>query len=143
MRLQRCARRLLDPGDAATALELALALSEGGEDTEARALFAKTRAPEGSGERVRWLRALGLPAIYRSDEEIELARVSFAAGLDDLHSGLKLDRADAIQEAVQAAVSVAPFHLHYQPCDNTQLQCRFGDLVAKVMSAAAPELAAV
>lgn len=132
----------LDNGDAATALELALALNEGGEADASRQLFATTKPPSGFGERVRWLRALTLPAIYRDDTEIDAARERFGAGLDELRHGLKLDSPAAIRETVHAAASVAPFHLHYQPRDNTALQNRFGDLVSQVMSAAAPELAA-
>jgi predicted O-linked N-acetylglucosamine transferase (SPINDLY family) len=131
----------LDRGDAATALELALALNEGGDADAARQLFAATRPPPGLGERVRWLRALTLPAIYRDDAEIDASREQFGNGLEALQSGLALDTPASVAEAVHAAVSVAPFHLHYQPRDNTALQCRFGDLVARVMSAAAPELA--
>jgi predicted O-linked N-acetylglucosamine transferase (SPINDLY family) len=130
----------LDRGDAATALELALALNEGGETDESAQLFATTKPPPGFGERVRWLNALTLPAIYRDDSEINAARERFGVGLDDLRHGLKLDTPAAIREAVHAAASVAPFHLHYQPRDNTALQCRFGDLVSQVMSAVAPEL---
>jgi predicted O-linked N-acetylglucosamine transferase (SPINDLY family) len=130
----------LDRDDAATALELALALNEAGETDAARKLFATTTPPPGFAERVRWLRALTLPAIYRDDVEIDAARAQFGDGLEALHAGLKLDAPAAINEAVHASASVAPFHLHYQPCDNTMLQCRFGDLVARVMSAAAPEL---
>jgi len=133
--------RELDPADAATALELALALSEGGDSEQARMLFATTPAPPGSAERVRWLRALALPAIYRDETEIDISRREFALGLETLHAGLSLDRAADIHEAVVAAASVAPFHLHYQPHDNTDLQCSFGDLVARVMARAAPELA--
>jgi predicted O-linked N-acetylglucosamine transferase (SPINDLY family) len=131
----------VDAGDAHTALELALALNEGGESEEARALLARTTPPRGLAERVRWLRALSLPAIYRDEAEIDRSRAEFAAGLAELDAGLKLDRAERAHEAVQAACSVAPFYLHYQPRDNTELQCRFGDLVARIMAHAAPELA--
>lgn len=131
----------LDRDDATTALELALALNEGGEAEESRQLFATTKPPPGFGERVRWLRALTLPAIYRDDVEIDASLEHFSAGLDELQRGLKLNSPAAIREAVHAATSVAPFHLHYQPRDNTELQSRFGDLVARVMTAAAPELA--
>lgn len=131
----------LDRDDAATALELALALNEGGDHVAASKLLATTTPPPGFGERVRWLRALTLPALYRDTAEIDAAREQFTAGLDELHAGLKLDSVARIGEAVDAAASVAPFHLHYQPHDNTALQCRFGDLVARVIAAAAPKLA--
>lgn len=132
----------LDRNDAATALELALALNEGGETDAARQLFATTKPPQGFGERVRWLRALTLPTIYRDDADIDDSQWQFAEGLGELENGLRLNSPSAIAEAVNAAASVAPFHLHYQPRDNTALQCRFGDLIARVMSTAAPDLAA-
>ncbi len=131
----------LDGNDATVAFELGLALQEAGAIDETLALFAATPAPDGCAERVRWLRALALPALYRDDAEIDAWRARFSGGLDELLAGLKLDRPQSIREALHAASSVAPFHLHYQPCDNTALQGRFGDLVARVMSRAAPELA--
>ncbi len=130
----------LDPGDAGTTLELGLALSEAGAIDEARTLFAGARTLPGCGERVRWLRALSLPALYRDDAQIDAARAYFSAGLDELDAGLDLDTPQSLREAVQAVVSVAPFYLQYQACDNTALQCRFGDLVTRIMARAAPEL---
>jgi protein O-GlcNAc transferase len=130
----------LDNNDATAALELGLALNEAGAVDEARALFASARAPEGSTERVRWMRALILPALYRDDAEIDSSRAQFAAGLDELQAGFKLDSPKSLHEALQAVSGVAPFHLHYQPRDNTDLQSRFGDLIARVMARAAPEL---
>ncbi len=130
----------LDRNDAATSLELALALNEAGAIDEARTLFAGADTLPGCGERVRWLRALSLPALYRDDAEINSSRARFDAGLDELDAGLKLETPQSLHEAVQAVASVAPFYLQYQPYDNTVLQCRFGDLVTRVMAHAAPEL---
>ena len=89
---------------------------------------------------MRWLHALSLPAIYRDDDEIDDTRDRFANGLRELNDGLKLDGTDAVDAALNAAAGVAPFFLHYQPRDNTDLQCRFGDLVTRVMTRAMPSL---
>src|SRR5581483_5956389 len=131
----------LDPNDAAAAFELALALDEAGDVEAARERLHTVKVPAESAERVHWLRALALPAIYRDDGEIDVARARFAEGLDALHARLTLKNATDVRAAVVAASSVAPFRLHYQPRDNTALQCRFGDLVARIMAAAAPALA--
>jgi protein O-GlcNAc transferase len=128
-----------DPADAATSLDLVLALQESGDSDEANAIMDRVAPPPGFRERVRWMRELSLAALYRDDAEIDAVRKRFGEGIERLQNGLKLDRASAISEAVYAATGVAPFYLHYQPHDNTELQCRFGDLVARVMSAAAPE----
>jgi predicted O-linked N-acetylglucosamine transferase (SPINDLY family) len=128
-----------DATDAATSLDLVLALQEAGDTDEANAILDRVTPPQGFRERVRWMRELSLPALYRDDAEIDAARKRFGEGIERLHNGLKLDRPSTISEAVYAATGVAPFYLHYQPHDNTELQCRFGDLVARVMSSAAPE----
>ncbi|HEX3897150.1 MAG TPA: tetratricopeptide repeat protein, partial [Rudaea sp.] len=130
----------LDQDNSIAALELALVLDDAGDTDAARSIWKNTRAPTGLRERVRWLHALSLPAIYRGDDEIDAARERFASGLRELGDALKLDNKAATDAALNAASSVAPFFLHYQPCDNTELQCRFGDLVTRVMSGAASSL---
>lgn len=130
----------LQSDDATVGLELALALIEAGEVDEAKELLASSCVPAGHAERVRWLRALLLPTIYRDDADIDSARAQFAAGLEELHAGLDLESPSAIEQALSAVSSVAPFYLHYQPRDNTQLQTRFAELVARVMARAAAQL---
>jgi len=131
----------LEAGDNEAMLELALVLAECGEIDESRALFAKARAPAGFAERLRWTVALSLPALYRDDAQIDAERERFARELERLHANLRLERDEDVVEAYNAVSGTTPFHLHYQPRDNTQLQYRFGDLVARVMSRAMPDLA--
>ena len=130
----------LDQNNVIAALELALVLDEAGDTDAARTVWKNTRAPSGLRERVRWLHALSLPAMYRDDGEIDAARDRFADGLRELSDGLRVDSKAAIDAALDAASSVAPFFLHYQPRDNTELQCRFGDLVTRVMTRTMPSL---
>ncbi|HET7064751.1 MAG TPA: tetratricopeptide repeat protein, partial [Rudaea sp.] len=126
----------LAPDDHIARFELGLALRDAGSIDEARRIFA-----QGPVERLRWGAALSLPACYRDDAEIEAERARFAAGLTQLESQLTLQTPAQVDDAYRAVIGIAPFHLHYQPRDNTQLQCRFGDLVTKVMAKAAPDLA--
>lgn len=130
----------LAPDDHAARFELGLALREAGATEEARSVFAQTIAPQGYAERLRWGELLSLPACYRDDAEIETEHARFAAGLTLIESQLALDTPQQIDDAYRAAIGIAPFHLHYQPRDNTELQCRFGDLVTKVMNKVAPDL---
>jgi protein O-GlcNAc transferase len=130
----------LDQSNSTTTLELAYVLYDAGDTEAARTAWKTTRAPAGLGERVRWMHALSLPAIYRDNDDVDEARRRFADGLSELNDGLKLDSKTAINAAVDAASSVAPFFLHYQPRDNTELQCQFGDLVTRVITRAAPRL---
>ncbi len=130
----------LDADDGATLLDLSLALHEAGDSDESHALLERAVAPTGFAERVRWMRELSLPALYRDDADIAAWRERFTTGVEKLHADLKLDSSASIGEALHGASNVAPFHLHYQPHDNTQLQFRFGELVARVVAAAAPEM---
>jgi protein O-GlcNAc transferase len=130
----------LAPDDHTSRFELGLALREAGAAEEARRVFAQTIAAPGYAERLRWGELFSLPACYRDDAEIESERARLAAGLTVIESQLALDTPQGIDDAYRAAIGVAPFHLHYQPRDNTDLQCRFGDLVTKVMGKVAPDL---
>jgi protein O-GlcNAc transferase len=130
----------LDRNNATAALELALALEEAGDDEGARTLRASARPAPSHVERVRWLQALSLPALYRDDAHVEAAAARFADGLTELQERVDAGGAALISETAHAASTVTSFYLNYQPRDNTTLQCRFGDLIARVMAAAAPEL---
>lgn len=122
-------------------IELGMAQQEAGAIEDARSNYAVVKhPPAGSGERIRWTAALSLPAIYRDEAEVDAERARFAQGLTEIEEGLKLKSRDDLVEAYHAICGVTPFHLHYQPRDNTDLQRRFGDIVARVMTAIGPEL---
>ncbi len=130
----------LAPEDDVARIELALALQEAGAIDEARAIYQSVRnVPTEIAERVRWTNALSLPAIYVDDAQVDAERMRFADGLRELAAGLKLDTPEQKLRAYHAVCGVAPFHLHYQPRDNTGLQSSFGDLVGRVMAQLAPE----
>ena len=129
----------LDPSDQTAAFELALAVLDSGGTDEARVLLARVKPPAGAVEKLRWMRALVLPVIYRDEDDVELSRECFKSGLHELDAGLRLETATQRREALQAVSGVATFHLHYQPRDNTQLQHAFGDLVGRVMQKVAPQ----
>lgn len=129
----------LDAANTYAALELALALDEGGENEAARKIWSTVKAPLHLQERLRWTHALSLPAIYESNAEIDQARERFAEGVAALSTHLQRDHVDAALLA-ETASSVAPFFLHYQPRNNTLLQCKFADLVGNAMSKASSSL---
>ena len=130
----------LDSTDQTAAFELALAVLDSGGTDEGRELLARVRPPAGAVEKLRWMRALALPVIYRDEADVDESRERFESGLRELDDGLRLDTATQRQEALQAVSGVAPFHLHYQPRDNTHLQHLFGDLVGRVMHKVVPQL---
>ncbi|MFC4820516.1 tetratricopeptide repeat protein [Dokdonella ginsengisoli] len=129
----------LAPDDAATRAELAVAAAEGGQIEAARSAFAQVlrRAPD--MERIRWLAALSLPSVYADEAEVDAERERFARGLDEIDAGLRLDTPQRRFAAYDAARGAGTFLLHYQARDNTALQNRFGDLLARVMTAFAPQ----
>lgn len=131
----------LAPNDYIARFELGLALSEAGATEEARRVFSQATAPPGHAGRLRWGSLLSLPACYRNDAEIETERARFAVGLAAIETHLASATSRQTDDAYRAVIGIAPFHLHYQPRDNTELQCRFGDLVTQVMARTAPDLA--
>ncbi|MGA9422638.1 MAG: tetratricopeptide repeat protein [Rhodanobacteraceae bacterium] len=128
----------LAPDDVDARAELALALHERGDHDEAVAMFVDVARKRPGFERIRWLAELALPAIYTDEAQIETARRRFGEGLERVATRLDLDNETGRLAAYEAASTVTPFHLHYQPRDNTALQCRFGDLVQQVLNRVAP-----
>ncbi|MBS0582071.1 MAG: tetratricopeptide repeat protein [Proteobacteria bacterium] len=131
----------LDADDWVSRCELGLALAEAGEIAESREILTQTRVGERQAERLRWTVLLSLPSVYASEAEVDAERARFARGLDEIAASLRLDTPAQRQYAYEAACGVTPFQLEYQARDNTALHARFGDLVARVMHAAAPHYA--
>lgn len=131
----------LDANDWVSRCELGLALAEAGEIEESRAVLSSTRIEERMAERLRWTVLLSLPSVYPSEADVDAERARFAQGLDEIDMGLRLDTSAQRQYAYEAASGVVPFQLDYQVRDNTALHLRFGELVGRVMQAAAPDYA--
>jgi len=127
----------LDPKGTYAKAELALVLLEAGDVDSSRRLLTTLQAGDHS-ERFRWVFELSLPSIYRDEREIEVEHQRFERGLDAVNAGVMLDTAKLRQGALEAASSVSITQLHYQDRNNTELQCRFGDLIARVVSGVAP-----
>ena len=128
----------LSPKDDSARSELALAYGEVGDVEQARALMARADPREIHYERMRWSLALSLPSVYRDEAQVEAERERFAHGLDEIKARLHFDSPAQREAVYYAVIGVAPFLLHYQPRDNTALQCRFGDLVTHAMQRIAP-----
>lgn len=131
----------LAPDDELTQSELAVALSEAGDIEEARAAFAAVLRRDPDAERMRWLSLLSLPSVYADEAEVDAERERYARGLDEIEAALRLDTPSRRAAAFDAVRGAGTFLLHYQARDNTALQNRFGDLVARVTAAYAPECA--
>ncbi len=138
--LERAAR--LAPGDAATQLELGLALEECGDDANASSALARAQSLAPEWDRVRWAHALLLPAIATSEAHAQAALARFDAGLETLETHLELGTPAARAAALEAATTTLPFKLHYLAGDHTRRQVRFADLVAKAVRASISDDAA-
>jgi predicted O-linked N-acetylglucosamine transferase (SPINDLY family) len=135
--LQRAAE--LEPGDAATQLELGLAEDACGDDANAAAALVQAQRLAPEWQRARWTSALLLPAIVAGEREAQAALAHFDASLASLEAGLALDTPAGRASALEAASTTLPFHLHYLPGDHTQRQIRFANLVAKSVRASLDE----
>ncbi len=131
----------LAPSNAASWFELALALERTG-DPSARDAIGNARRLAPHWERLRWIELLMLPAIAEDEDEARAAVAAFDAGLAEIERGLKLDTPQQVSAALDAALGVVTFQLHYLHGDHTALQRRFGALVERVVARAAPALCA-
>jgi predicted O-linked N-acetylglucosamine transferase (SPINDLY family) len=131
----------LAPNNAASWFELALALERTG-DPSARDAIANARRLAPQWERLRWIEQLMLPAIVDDEDEARAAVGAFDAGLAEIERGLELDTPQQVSAALDAALGVVTFQLHYLHGDHTELQRRFGALVERVVARAAPGLCA-
>ena len=131
----------LAPNNAASWFELALAL-ERTADPSARDAIAHARRLAPHWERLRWIEQLMLPAIVEDEEEARAAVDAFEAGLAEIERGLELDTPQQVSAALDAALGVVTFQLHYLHGDHTALQRRFGALVERVVARAAPAMCA-
>ncbi len=132
----------LAPNNAATWFELSLALERTGDDLSAREAIGNARRLAPQWERLHWIEQLMLPAIAADEEEARAAVYTFDAGLAEIERGLKLDTPQQVSAALDAALGVVTFQLHYLHGDHTALQRRFGALVERVVARAAPGLCA-
>lgn len=131
----------LAPNNAASWFELALAL-ERTADPSAREAMGNARRLAPHWERLRWIEQLMLPAIVDDEDEARAAVGAFDVGLAEIERGLKLDTPQQVSAALDAALGVMTFQLHYLRGDHTTLQRRFGALVERVVARAAPNLCA-
>jgi len=130
----------LAPNNAAAWLELAIAL-ERSADPAARDALSNARRLAPNWERVRWLELLQMPSIVDDEREALDAVGAFARGIDEIERSLQLDTPDRSAAALDAALGVVTFQLHYLPGYHTGLQRRFGAVIERVVAAAAPRLA--
>jgi predicted O-linked N-acetylglucosamine transferase (SPINDLY family) len=131
----------LDPARADSHHYLGRTLFRLGLREDGLAAFRDALAVDPEHQPAKWALGLSLPQVYRSPEEIEIARGQWAARLDELSDQLSLDTPPAIDSAVEAMSSVTNFYLHYQGRDDLDLQRRFGALLHRVAAARFPALA--
>jgi predicted O-linked N-acetylglucosamine transferase (SPINDLY family) len=137
--LQKALR--LNPASVELQYELGLAQGSAGEFDAARITLNTVARLRPEWLKVLFARDLALPSIYLSDQHIADSRESWAIGIASIEARLLMDSPESIKECVEAVSGYAPFYLHYQGLDNTDLQRRFGGIVSKVAAQAWPQFA--
>ncbi|MEO5337516.1 MAG: tetratricopeptide repeat protein [Magnetospirillum sp. WYHS-4] len=127
-----------DPASADVAYNLGAGLAEEGRTGEADRAFGRAVVLRPAFVKARWAKALALPILYDSEDEIEDWRCRYAAGLAELDQGLRLDSPSEIAEALEAIRERTNFALPYQGRNDRQLQMQYGALVHRIAAAAFP-----
>jgi predicted O-linked N-acetylglucosamine transferase (SPINDLY family) len=127
----------LDPHLAAVHANLGTVLEEQGQTGEAIESFEHTLALDPTHGQARWHARLALPAIYRSAEEVGAWRDRFARNLEVLIA--ESDPTDL--QTLRGAATHTNFYLQYQGLDDTALQRRYGEFLARIAAAHFPDWA--
>ncbi|MGE5538023.1 MAG: tetratricopeptide repeat protein [Gemmatimonas sp.] len=88
---------------------------------------------------VRWANLIGLPIVYRSDDEIAGELRRFSDELGRLERDVEAHLATDAAEMAAALTLGTAFHLHYAGGDVRDLQDRYGKLIGRIAAAAYPE----
>lgn len=84
------------------------------------------------------LRYLAVPIIYQTPDEIDFYRQRFVKGLDALIQETVLDTPESKKSALAGTRTVTNFYLAYQAHNVRDSQCRYGNLLHKIMEANYP-----
>ncbi|MCZ6606906.1 MAG: tetratricopeptide repeat protein, partial [Alphaproteobacteria bacterium] len=136
-----CYRRALeiDPGLTAVHTRLGNVLSLQGCVEDADDAYGRALEIRPGDVRAQWGRTLLLPVIYTSEDEIEVSRARWAAGLDRFIDNLELGTQDQIDDAKRILTQKTNFYLHYQGKNDLKLQTVYGSLIHRIASAAYPD----
>jgi predicted O-linked N-acetylglucosamine transferase (SPINDLY family) len=134
------ARRALaiDPANTEAMFVLANALTLLGRYDEAMVLLAQVRGT-GSIELRYSSLIMGLPAIYDSQEQIEIVRAAYRGELGILARDLEGSETARRMLAETAIGNMHPFYLAYQQKNDREPQAALGALIASVMATRYPE----
>lgn len=133
----------LRPGDADILCNRANVHLDLGDAEAALADFLAALAAAPDNVAARWGACFArLPVTFDSERDIAPARAAYAEALDALDRWLGHDPARLALAADQAAGNLQPFFLTYQGLNDRALQVRYGALLARVMAARHPKLAA-
>lgn len=131
----------LNPASVELQYEIGLSQGAAGDLEAARATLNAVGQLRPDWLKVLFARDLALPPVYLNDQHIADSNAGFAAGIENIEARLLGDARWPVQEGVEAISGYAPFYLHYQGLDNTQLQRRFGRIVEAVARRAWPQFA--
>ena len=155
--LADCYRRTGDPGRAAEICragigvcgdreplhaELAANLARAGDTRRGADSAASSLQRIPASLLLKFRSRLSLPPVYRDLQEVHQARCDFAAGLDSITAGLRLDSSQAISQALFALENWTNFYLPYQVENDCALLAQYGRMATSIMHAAFPQWSA-
>ena len=121
--------------------ELGLAHNAAGDIGSGRTTLNAVARARPDWLKVLFARDLALPLIYVNDQHIADSNAGFVTGLEHIEARLLGNDRWPVEEGLAAISGYAPFYLHYQGLDNTNLQRRFGHIVETVTKRARPQFA--
>lgn len=110
-----------------------------GQTKMASASYDKALACDPTLVEAEWNKQRLLPIIFESEEQIQESRQAYSYGLEKLAQSLNLDTTSGKRQALKGLNTSTNFYLQYQGCDDLELQCKYGNILTKIMSAIYPQ----
>jgi predicted O-linked N-acetylglucosamine transferase (SPINDLY family) len=118
---------------------LALALRDFGRTQEAIAFVTEASQLLPDNLILKLEKQFLLPIIYENEEEIDLYRIQFLQGLEELIQQISLDTPEGKSSALMAVGSGTNFFLQYQGKNDLEPQKQYGQFVNQVIAANYPQ----
>ncbi len=135
--LQHAAR--LAPKNPGVLGSLARGMKNCGHVAEARETWKQVLALDPQSPPALFGAHLTLPPLHETEADVQAAREAFGEGLEVVEDQLDLSTAARVLEAVQTVTSTTNFYLHYQGCNDLELQRRWGGLLTRILHTAFPQ----
>jgi len=109
-----------------------------GRTVEAEQFYNRALESDPNLAEAYWNKLRLLPVIFDNEQQLSESRRKYRKGLEALNNNLNLRNQEERKLALRGISTSTNFYLQYQGMDDLELQCTYGDLIQRVVSANFP-----